>query len=117
MMAQGMMGSFAQTQAAMQPKPAVSAPAPEGSWICIECQNVNYATRMECNGRQCKQPRALVDGGPANPGEYGGWGGYDGYWSYGGGYGKAKGKGGWGAAGPYGGASRKGKPGKGAGGE
>merc|ERR1719440_2710802 len=64
-MAQGVpaMGGLAQMQSAKLP-----TPAPEGSWICIECQNVNYETRMVCNGKNCKKPRELVDGGPAPAG-------------------------------------------------
>merc|ERR1719171_2925265 len=64
-MAQGVpaMGALGQMQSAKPP-----TPAPEGSWICIECQNVNYETRMVCNGKNCKKPREMVDGGPAPAG-------------------------------------------------
>lgn len=37
---------------------------PEGSWICVACNNLNFPTRVTCNGRNCGRPRAEVDGGP-----------------------------------------------------
>lgn len=37
--------------------------APPGSWTCVECGNVNWPSRTECNGKNCGQPRAEVDGG------------------------------------------------------
>lgn len=43
---------------------ALSLPTPEGSWVCLACQNINYPTRTACNGRGCGRPREEVDGGP-----------------------------------------------------
>merc|ERR1712187_770006 len=37
---------------------------PEGSWICIECENINFPGRDSCNKKSCGKPRAEVDGGP-----------------------------------------------------
>lgn len=37
--------------------------APEGSWMCTSCQNINWPTRTQCNARNCGQPRSAVDGG------------------------------------------------------
>jgi len=65
LMAQQMM---AQMGGGVQSAPAAAAPVPDQSWICIACNNVNYPTRMECNGRNCKRPRAEVDGGPVTAG-------------------------------------------------
>ena len=31
--------------------------APEGSWTCLACNNVNWPLRTVCNNRLCKQPR------------------------------------------------------------
>jgi len=45
------------------PKGAAAA-VPEGSWVCVMCQNVNFPTRTNCNGNSCGRPRAEVDGGP-----------------------------------------------------
>lgn len=39
-------------------------PVPAGSWICIECSNVNFPNRDTCNAKLCGKPRAEVDGGP-----------------------------------------------------
>lgn len=42
--------------------------APQGSWVCVACNNVNYPMRTTCNGKNCGQPRASVDGGdPSAP--------------------------------------------------
>jgi len=40
----------------------------EGSWVCIECGNINFPNRDVCNGRTCQKPRIEVDGGPPDPG-------------------------------------------------
>merc|ERR1712228_1143260 len=45
---------------------AMKSQAPPGSWVCVSCSNVNWPTRMECNGRNCGKPRDEVDGGPAD---------------------------------------------------
>jgi len=39
-------------------------PIQEGSWICIECNNINFPNRDTCNKRTCGKPRYEVDGGP-----------------------------------------------------
>jgi hypothetical protein len=44
-------------------KPPQQAPAPEGSWQCTACKNVNFPNRDTCNAKSCGQPRNLVDGG------------------------------------------------------
>jgi len=36
----------------------------EGSWVCVECGNINFPTRDVCNGKMCGRPREVVDGGP-----------------------------------------------------
>lgn len=41
--------------------------APEGSWACLICKNVNFPNRTECNGKGCGQPRSSVDGGAPVP--------------------------------------------------
>jgi len=41
---------------------------PDGAWVCIACQNVNFPTRMVCNGKTCGRPRSETDGGPPTPG-------------------------------------------------
>jgi len=33
--------------------------APEGSWVCPACQNVNWPTRTVCNKRTCGLPRSV----------------------------------------------------------
>lgn len=43
-----------------------AATFPEGSWVCLACDNVNFPTRVECNGRGCGCPRSEIDGGPPN---------------------------------------------------
>ncbi|KAL1499932.1 hypothetical protein AB1Y20_012614 [Prymnesium parvum] len=35
------------------------APAPEGSWECTSCGNINFPTRTVCNRRTCKLPRPV----------------------------------------------------------
>lgn len=46
-------------------KPGQSGPYPEGSWVCSECRNVNYPTRVDaCGKRTCGRPRSEVDIGP-----------------------------------------------------
>lgn len=40
----------------------------EGSWVCVECGNINFPQRSTCNGRSCGKPRSEVDGGPPTPG-------------------------------------------------
>ncbi|GJP29643.1 hypothetical protein CLOM_g19278 [Closterium sp. NIES-68] len=37
--------------------PRVQPAAPEGSWACSECGNVNYPFRSHCNRRHCGHPR------------------------------------------------------------
>lgn len=79
----GMMGPMGLQAAAaaygmqmMAPRPSASKskPAPDGSWICTSCQNVNWPTRETCNARGCGQPRTLVDGGaPPSTDPEGSW--------------------------------------------
>lgn len=38
--------------------------APEGSWRCSSCGNINFPSRTTCNARNCGLPRDSVDGGP-----------------------------------------------------
>lgn len=57
----GFVGGFG---TASQPKGGGKQQAPEGSWICTACNNVNYPTRTTCNSTSCGKPRAAVDGGP-----------------------------------------------------
>merc|ERR1712125_118794 len=38
---------------------------PEGSWVCVACENINFPDKTSCNKRSCGKPRAEVDGGPA----------------------------------------------------
>eukprot|EP00899_Mesostigma_viride_P021633 jgi/Mesvir1/29471/Mv23042-RA.1 len=45
--------------AAAPPKPA----APEGSWTCKACGNLNYPYRQACNKRSCGVPRGADAGG------------------------------------------------------
>lgn len=40
----------------------------EGSWVCVECGNINFPTRDACNARLCGRSRLEVDGGPPAPG-------------------------------------------------
>mmetsp|Transcript_86729 Transcript_86729/g.240564 ORF Transcript_86729/g.240564 Transcript_86729/m.240564 type:complete len:326 (-) Transcript_86729:169-1146(-) len=47
----------------VQNVPSQATP-PEGSWVCIACNNINWPTRETCNKRLCGKPRAEVDGGP-----------------------------------------------------
>mmetsp|Transcript_41110 Transcript_41110/g.118266 ORF Transcript_41110/g.118266 Transcript_41110/m.118266 type:complete len:283 (-) Transcript_41110:118-966(-) len=48
------------------PKPA---PAPiDGSWVCVDCGNINYPNRTVCNAKMCQRPREEVDGGPPKAG-------------------------------------------------
>lgn len=51
--------------------------APEGSWVCASCGNVNWPDRSSCNAKLCGRPRHEVDGGPAqaaaNPSPAGSW--------------------------------------------
>lgn len=51
-----------QKQASVAPIPAAQAAqggrsAPEGSWTCSVCNNLNYPNREVCNARNCGQPR------------------------------------------------------------
>ncbi|CAI5958670.1 unnamed protein product [Closterium sp. NIES-64] len=39
----------------------VQAAAPDGSWACSECGNVNYPFRSHCNRRHCGRPRPTHD--------------------------------------------------------
>lgn len=41
-------------------------PAPDGSWVCISCKNVNFPSKTICNGKrgQCGMPREQADAGP-----------------------------------------------------
>lgn len=42
---------------------SMSSPmSPEGSWVCPSCQNVNWPTRMTCNGNRgaCNTPRSAA---------------------------------------------------------
>ncbi|CAI5976066.1 unnamed protein product [Closterium sp. NIES-65] len=41
--------------------PRVQAAAPDGSWACSECGNVNYPFRSHCNRRHCGRPRPTHD--------------------------------------------------------
>jgi len=43
--------------------PTGQAP-PDGAWVCIACQNINFPTRTSCNGKTCGMPRCEIDGGP-----------------------------------------------------
>ncbi|CAI7856202.1 unnamed protein product [Closterium sp. NIES-53] len=43
------------------PPPRVQAAAPDGSWACSECGNVNYPFRSHCNRRHCGRPRPTHD--------------------------------------------------------
>jgi len=45
-----------------------AAEVKEGSWVCVDCGNINFPTREVCNARLCGKPRAEVDGGPPAPG-------------------------------------------------
>eukprot|EP00747_Dinoflagellata_sp_TGD_P099026 gnl/TRDRNA2_/TRDRNA2_167617_c1_seq1.p1 gnl/TRDRNA2_/TRDRNA2_167617_c1~~gnl/TRDRNA2_/TRDRNA2_167617_c1_seq1.p1 ORF type:complete len:175 (-),score=33.22 gnl/TRDRNA2_/TRDRNA2_167617_c1_seq1:61-534(-) len=47
----------------MQKKMGAGGKPPEGSWMCMSCNNVNWPDRTTCNGKGCGQPRAAVDGG------------------------------------------------------
>lgn len=38
--------------------------APEGSWRCVGCENVNWPLRQTCNNKECALPRDQADGGP-----------------------------------------------------
>lgn len=38
---------------------AATPAAPEGSWVCPACQNVNWPTRTVCNKRTCGLPRSV----------------------------------------------------------
>eukprot|EP00929_Paragymnodinium_shiwhaense_P047806 TRINITY_DN24259_c0_g1_i1.p1 TRINITY_DN24259_c0_g1~~TRINITY_DN24259_c0_g1_i1.p1 ORF type:complete len:353 (+),score=42.17 TRINITY_DN24259_c0_g1_i1:105-1163(+) len=56
---------------AAAPATASKAPAagkagnhPEGSWVCLNCANINFPTRTTCNAKNCGAERADVDGGP-----------------------------------------------------
>lgn len=40
-------------------------PAPEGSWVCSACNNINWPAKVVCNARVCGRPRSEVDAGPA----------------------------------------------------
>jgi superfamily II DNA/RNA helicase len=42
---------------AAEPKDAALANAPEGSWVCADCGNLNYPLRDTCNTRTCKATR------------------------------------------------------------
>lgn len=59
------------------PRPGLPPPrrgrkgAPEGSWVCSACDNVNYPSRTTCNARGCGRPReevelpnGVINGGP-----------------------------------------------------
>eukprot|EP00929_Paragymnodinium_shiwhaense_P121337 TRINITY_DN9352_c1_g1_i1.p1 TRINITY_DN9352_c1_g1~~TRINITY_DN9352_c1_g1_i1.p1 ORF type:complete len:297 (-),score=45.08 TRINITY_DN9352_c1_g1_i1:97-987(-) len=37
--------------------------SPEGSWMCRYCKNVNFPTRLICNGKNCGRSRSDADGG------------------------------------------------------
>lgn len=37
----------------------MSSGAPEGSWACAQCGNVNFAHREVCNTRKCRAPRPV----------------------------------------------------------
>lgn len=39
--------------------PTAQPAAPEGSWVCPACQNVNWPTRTVCNKRTCGLPRSV----------------------------------------------------------
>jgi len=54
---------------AARPAGAQATP-PEGSWVCIACNNINWPTRDTCNKRMCGKPRAEVDGGPPLAGSF-----------------------------------------------
>lgn len=55
----------APSMAPMHQRPAVPpGNHPEGSWVCGQCNNVNYPTRDTCNGKSCQKPRCEVDAGP-----------------------------------------------------
>mmetsp|Transcript_104533 Transcript_104533/g.181524 ORF Transcript_104533/g.181524 Transcript_104533/m.181524 type:complete len:252 (+) Transcript_104533:106-861(+) len=74
----GMQAATAGYVMQMMAKPSKGAakgkPAPEGSWICVSCKNVNWPQRDTCNRRECGQPRVLVDGGaPPSTNPEGSW--------------------------------------------
>eukprot|EP00450_Noctiluca_scintillans_P011657 CAMPEP_0194485068 /NCGR_PEP_ID=MMETSP0253-20130528/6189_1 /TAXON_ID=2966 /ORGANISM="Noctiluca scintillans" /LENGTH=345 /DNA_ID=CAMNT_0039324989 /DNA_START=1 /DNA_END=1034 /DNA_ORIENTATION=+ len=53
------------TSVASAPEANVGTVAPEGSWVCLACNNLNFPNRTTCNGRNCGRARAEVDaGGP-----------------------------------------------------
>eukprot|EP00746_Dinoflagellata_sp_MGD_P121910 gnl/MRDRNA2_/MRDRNA2_56948_c0_seq1.p1 gnl/MRDRNA2_/MRDRNA2_56948_c0~~gnl/MRDRNA2_/MRDRNA2_56948_c0_seq1.p1 ORF type:complete len:316 (-),score=47.28 gnl/MRDRNA2_/MRDRNA2_56948_c0_seq1:327-1274(-) len=42
---------------------------PEGSWVCMMCQNINWPTRETCNRKSCGAQRFHADGGTPLPGQ------------------------------------------------
>lgn len=57
------------------PAAAVGSKYPEGSWRCINCQNVNFPGRTTCNAKNCGMDRSQCDGGLVSGGGGGGGGG------------------------------------------
>lgn len=42
---------------------------PDGSWVCNQCQNVNFPSRDSCNRKGCGLPRSQCDAGPPQAGQ------------------------------------------------
>jgi len=38
--------------------------APDGSWVCLGCSNINFPLRTTCNNKLCLMTRDQADGGP-----------------------------------------------------
>lgn len=55
----GVQGGFQQQPQQVSQQGSV----PVGSWACTACGNVNFPTRVVCNGKKCGQPRQGVDPG------------------------------------------------------
>lgn len=47
--------------------PGKQAKPPDGSWVCLDCGNINWPTKDQCNRNVCARPRHEVDGGPPDP--------------------------------------------------
>jgi len=60
----GMLGGAAQAAVAYAPASRQAGAVPDGSWVCLSCQNTNFPQRTTCNAKNCGRQRHEVDGGP-----------------------------------------------------